>query len=301
MNYDASVRALIQPGRAPTLFRSGGTYTPAALCAEFSRLAYTPFEHDPGCVDQLRIDVSKVGFTILDLVSVADTQVLVLQRDATLVLAFRGTLVQYRKGRLDWTDLRTDADFWHRYWRHQSKELRLAQVLLGEGEARVHSGFAKALECVWPLLQLHIEHLQPQQIWLTGHSLGAALATLAASRLRHHSGVTTYVFGSPRVGNEAFRRLLADAPLYRYVFCADIVCRVPPAFFLDYVHVGEPCYIDRRGRCRNLIPREIRRDRSMAQLSYFFLYGWKLGRNVLFRELADHAPINYAQALLQSS
>ena len=180
MKYDASVRALLQPGRAPALFQTGQEYGPAGLCAEFSRLAYRGFEHSPAIAAQLTGEIAIAGFSVVALLAQAGTQVMVLQRQQTLVLVFRGTLVQQDNGRLDWTDLRTDAGFWQRGWQTQEAELRLAQVLLGEGDARVHAGFAKALDVIWPQLAAWVEQCRPEQIWLTGHSLGAALAILAA-------------------------------------------------------------------------------------------------------------------------
>ncbi len=81
-------------------------------------------------------------------------------------------------------------------------------------------------------------------IWLTGHSLGGALATIAAYRLLK-MGMNVhglYTFGSPRVGNYGFVhdfRVLAfqrglkgqgnEGNLQRFMNHNDIVARVPPA------------------------------------------------------------------------
>jgi predicted lipase len=51
----------------------------------------------------------------------------------------------------------------------------------------------------------------PWQVYVTGHSLGGALATLCAYELcnrapskRAHYSVTMYTYGAPRVGNKTF-------------------------------------------------------------------------------------------------
>jgi pimeloyl-ACP methyl ester carboxylesterase len=89
---------------------------------------------------------------------------------------------------------------------------------------------------------------------MTGHSLGAALATLAADRLRTVQGL--YVFGSPAVGDRAFADTF-PVPAFRIVHHRDIVARVPPFGSrpdkgqADYVHVGGLKYIDGDGRLRD--------------------------------------------------
>src|SRR5262245_58222166 len=54
-----------------------------------------------------------------------------------------------------------------------------------ESGGKVHDGFAAALDTVWDdvLAKMEANRDNDQWIWLTGHSLGGALATLAARRL----------------------------------------------------------------------------------------------------------------------
>ena len=81
-----------------------------------------------------------------------------------------------------------------------------------------------------------------KKIVVTGHSLGAAMATICASRL-HELGadLVLYTFGSPRVGDNIWARQFDDIEAYRIVNNNDIVCRVPP--FGYYSHVGFLHYI----------------------------------------------------------
>jgi predicted lipase len=71
-------------------------------------------------------------------------------------------------------------------------------------------------------------------VFYTGHSLGAALATLAASR---HAPQAVYTFGSPRVGNEVFVASLQNLPIHRVVDDKDAAALLPPEA-LGFRHVG---------------------------------------------------------------
>lgn len=59
-----------------------------------------------------------------------------------------------------------------------------------------------------------LAHAYPDyQIWVTGHSLGGALATIASGEMISHYGIDSnrillMTFGQPRVGNEKYSRKL---------------------------------------------------------------------------------------------
>ena len=90
----------------------------------------------------------------------------------------------------------------------------------------VHKGFYEALMDIWPgmrkelrVMRTHDKFRRP--LWLAGHSLGGAMATLAASQLVEDDepfyGV--YTFGSPRCGDKHFARtykMEAGARTYRF-------------------------------------------------------------------------------------
>ena len=94
---------------------------------------------------------------------------------------------------------------------------------------RVHVGFLRDIESVWPAIGRRLEELHRKRpgrrVWFTGHSLGGALATLAADRYSHASGI--YTFGAPRVGNERFAKAFR-VPAFRIVNNNDIVSWLPP-------------------------------------------------------------------------
>ena len=92
-------------------------------------------------------------------------------------------------------------------------------------------------------------------VWFSGHSLGGALATLAADRFPSTAGVCT--IGSPRVGDRLFAAAFDarfGARAARYVNDADIVTHVPTPFPLLYQHVGQLRHITPDGRITSQAP-----------------------------------------------
>lgn len=85
------------------------------------------------------------------------------------------------------------------------------------------------------------------QIVVTGHSLGAAIATLAAAQLRN-SGYTValYNFGSPRVGGTKISSYITNQPggNYRVTHWNDPVPKLP-LLTMGYVHISPEYYINK--------------------------------------------------------
>ena len=80
------------------------------------------------------------------------------------------------------------------------------------GPGKVHLGIATALDFVWDSFKDRISADRP--LFITGHSLGGGLATLAAARLSQGRDVHgVYTFGSPRVGDSEFaQQFQTEAP-----------------------------------------------------------------------------------------
>ncbi|KAJ6721658.1 hypothetical protein OIU85_024720 [Salix viminalis] len=180
-----------------------------------------------------------------------DTQVAIWRDNARkrLVVAFRGT------EQVRWKDLRTDL---------MVVPTGLNPERIGgdfKQEVQVHSGFISAYDSVRiriiSIIKLLISYIdngaEPPFKWhvyVTGHSLGGALATLLALELsssqlvkRGAISVTMYNFGSPRVGNkkfaEAYNQKVKDS--WRVVNHRDIVPTVPR--LMGYCHVAQPVYL----------------------------------------------------------
>jgi triacylglycerol lipase len=161
-----------------------------------------------------------------------DTQAFIAYNDSAIVLSFRGT---------------TNIQDWM-----TNSDLLLTSVRSGTG--KVHGGFLRALCVVWDdILQIIAEaQTKAQPIWITGHSLGGALATLAAARFSLEMDKPVrgiYTFGQPRVGDREFARIF-DAELkqrvFRFVNNNDIVTRIPTRE-IGYSHVGSLRFFDSNG------------------------------------------------------
>jgi triacylglycerol lipase len=126
------------------------------------------------------------------------------------------------------------------------------------GADDIHQGFGKALDAVWPEIRaVLIDRAPTQHLILVGHSLGAALAVLAAWRVLGDQALqnlaikpqAVYTFGMPRVGSasfaQAFNQTLAGCTI-RFVHGDDIVPTVPPPE-LGFAHVGRLLRCERHG------------------------------------------------------
>ena len=118
------------------------------------------------------------------------TQALVLRNDSIVLVVFCGSEGHDTTAALrDWL---TDAKFWP----------------LAVDGLRIHRGFHYALESVWSDLDAAIAGPLEDglSLWITGHSLGGALANLAAYQwsLKQVPVAGVYTFAAPKIGDAAF-------------------------------------------------------------------------------------------------
>lgn len=264
--YDATHAALFRPGFAEDHFAIVDPNNIAALMAEMARLAYN---EDAG-VRAARL--AAIGFREHRVFLCGATKAFLLVSDDVAVLSFRGT------GRRVYTNLIDNMLIPLRPWR---------------AGGRAHAGFARALERAWPEIHAALQRLD-LPLYVTGHSLGAALATLAASLTPARA---LYTFGGPRVGDAGFAEALAGLEIHRFVHCRDLVCRVPWVW-LGYRHVCHRRYINRHGEVTNDGSRaSVAADRARAGPAARRRAGAE-AVELRFRSLTDHAPINYTYALV---
>jgi triacylglycerol lipase len=140
---------------------------------------------------------------------------------------------------------------------------------------KVHLGFVDAYSSVRDAILNGAKNSKHSHIITTGHSLGGALATLAAMDIKLNvpgRQVSCYTFGSPKVGNPAFaaayNKLVPDT--HRFVNDADVVPTIPP---LGYEHVGELHHL----------------GANVVDTSGII--------EMLTEKVADHLPNNYLAAL----
>lgn len=156
--------------------------------------------------------IKKLGtlrFKLIETFDEEGTQAILVSNDKFIALAFRGTEPTSIK------DIKTDAKATHTQY---------------ETGGRIHEGFYDAFLQVAKKIQKKIddEKFQKLPLFITGHSLGGALATIAAKKLTHQGGVAAcYTFGSPRVGDQEWVSNI-KTPIYRLVNAADFVTMLPP-------------------------------------------------------------------------
>lgn len=183
----------------------------AWVMATLSELAYLPYERDVKARENLVVALSRAGLFLIDIFNNPDTGtegILVHRPGSYCVLVFRGT----EKNR---KDIITD----------------LSARFYDTPSGKAHRGFSVAYESVRGHIVAALEKLLARdeecQIFVTGHSLGGALATSAACDLERNFLIAAcYTFGSPRVGTPEWADGM-KTPVYRVVNGADGVPLVP--------------------------------------------------------------------------
>jgi triacylglycerol lipase len=194
--------------------------------------------------DAVRREFEKAGLSKVEPFSRGGTQCFVAGNKEFAVVAFRGTQ----------TGASSVADIGEIVLDIDADKHFLPTPF--EPGGKIHRGFAAAVNAVWDDqpggkkgLKSYLSDLNkesPRPFFFTGHSLGAAAATIAAflfsKGVKPAAGL--YTCGSPLVGDKdfgaAFRKTFpggAGLGYYRFVNDRDIVPRVPPEQF-GFGHVG---------------------------------------------------------------
>ena len=206
--------------------REDGAFWGAALslaCA--SKLSYEPRTVVEAMATQ------SWGFEEVEFFGNGETHAFFAQTSDVALLAFRGV-----DSLGDWLE-----------------DFRIDLVASPYGDGKVHRGFLEGYKA----FRAHIRGARglasfEKRLWITGHSLGGALATLAMADLtgisRRFTGAITY--GQPRIGNDEFKRQFAEKAgnrFFRFVNDEDLITRIPPG----WKHVGQAIYFDEAGKTKS--------------------------------------------------
>jgi triacylglycerol lipase len=233
----------------------------AAMLAAFAQLAYAPFENVRAPDGQPRPEVDggrqllaenlrAGGFELKGLVNQDDVQVfLAINPGEFAVLAFRGTA--------NWGDWKID--------------LNAPLIALPDHKGvRVHRGFWQAFAALSDDIRALIDQLELADLglYITGHSLGGALAQIASMAFERDTLAACYTYGSPRVATLDFDELV-KCPHYRIVDNWDLVPGVPPPAPWGYLHSGDPRLL------RGSAPGEaLRRDQDLLPRALRYLWSF---------------------------
>jgi triacylglycerol lipase len=230
------------------------------LFGELSKIAY----YRPDIVNAA---LSAAGFEKIEFIDRDGAQAYVFEHQHDCIVVCRGTEPS------DWNDIRADVN---------------ALTVLAETAGRVHRGFKREVDDLWPRLERSLKE-NDKPLWFAGHSLGGAMATICAGRCKlaeiPSNPAGLFTFGSPRVGTTRYINYV-KIPHYRWVNNNDIVTRVPPAW-MGYRHSGRELYFNAFGRLRRYTA--LRRFRDSW-------YGFMLSlRKFKIDHLIDHSMSSYLE------
>ena len=184
------------------------------LMAEFSKLAYVVFEKkiEEGLLSRY---IGIHGFELFETFNVNGTQAFIANRheDEVSVLSFRGTEI----------DKSSDID----------SNIKLSMKDSTSG--KTHEGFQASFNDVRDKIEKSLKKICGYKLYITGHSLGGALALIATSNLDYDKIFACYTFGCPMVGDQVFSNSI-KYPVYRVVNAYDIVPKLPlPKYLVSLI------------------------------------------------------------------
>lgn len=234
----------------------------------FAKLASIAYSNE----DEAKSQVRKLGFTTVEFYNKDGAQAYRFMNKHDLVIVCRGTEPTC------YNDIGADLN---------------AIPVISETVSRVHKGFKEEVDELWPMILediLRSVNLD-KELWFCGHSLGAAMATIMASRCHYNEEIPNpqelYTYGSPRVGWSGYVVHLGINH-HRWVNNNDVVTTVPPKF-LGYKHHGEEHYLNAYGNVRKLTGWQRFKDKWR---------GIKMGiKNRQFDSFSDHSITEYIRHL----
>lgn len=204
------------------------------------------------------------GYDIVEFFDINGAQSYLLKGEHHYVLSFRGTEVTEK------SDIFADLE---------------AGKNIESCGGKVHVGFKGEINKLWPSIEKSIAKID--KLYVTGHSLGAAMATIASSRIQ--SKVKALItFGSPRVGNSQFVNSL-NVEHFRVQNNCDDVTKVPFRL-MGFVHHGIHIYMDFNGVFKDFTMWQRIKDMVLSRLK-------ARAKGEKFIGVFDHLMKNYISKL----
>jgi hypothetical protein len=187
------------------------------------------------------------NFKYLDM-RITDTQAFLFRDGNNIVLVFRGS-----QQLADW---KTNFKIRLRPFSILADKTAIAP------KGRVHRGFLAAWQSIEKQVVYYLKKWQTPdtRLWITGHSLGGALAAMAAISLDAQGFTISglYTFGQPRIADWQLVKYMNDRlkdRIFRYANNNDVVPLIPPQITpwmptRVYGHMGQFRYFNRRGNMR---------------------------------------------------
>ena len=197
----------------------------AYLLSQLSAIAYRDpgfgevegEEEAYGLADKLGLDhlevIEKEYGSILDLNGPeGESKAYIFFNNKAVFVSFEGS-----KGETDWTENNLDI-FPHAKpeWGHTDREFCtwLGCYSYQTDIVTLHNGFYDAMDIIFEDVREAIESvLGDRKLWITGHSLGGAVALLTAFRLEFEYNIPVqgvHVFGAPAVGDSDWANVFND-------------------------------------------------------------------------------------------
>lgn len=224
--------------------------------ATIARIAY---------LDNAKRQFKKLGYNESHLIDIDGAQAHIAANQERIVIAFRGTEPT------EWNDLKADLYAFHDRGFHKG----------------FHTEFLKLYEAINDLItNIAGKQEKPRQLFITGHSLGGAMATVAGFYFPEAEKI--YTFGAPRACSWSKSKTLLPEHI-RVVNNNDIVPKVP-FVWIGFKHTGNLHYLNFYGNVRNMSKWQRFKDGWRGR--------WKaLKKRVPFDGFYDHSMNEYCRFL----
>jgi hypothetical protein len=115
----------------------------------------------------------------------------------------------------------------------------------------VHNGFMQAYKKVQSDVLDSLKSIKPDNVVVSGHSLGAAISLIAAVNIysNGYKNLLLYNYACPRVGNKKFCELVTSMkfPFFRIANTEDIVPNMPPSVSPNIENYKKPYFYQQCG------------------------------------------------------